>query len=198
MKNKYVDSGRRKQKLQTHQKIFDAAQNLLKKGETLTLENVAKEANISRATIYRYYSNIETLTSEMVLALQDIDPESFANENQDLSIEELILTIQDYYLNFTYKNEAAFRKFLSTILSSDTTKGKRAGRRIIALEKVLSTKENNLSDRDKKHLINIASLFMGIEAVILAKDVCNLNKEDAKESLQWGLQMLLNSVLKKQ
>ncbi len=195
MKSNYVDSGRRKQKLKTHWKIFNTAQNLLNKGKTLTLENVAKEANISRATIYRYYSNIETLTSEMVLGLKDIDPESFVDEHHELSIEELILNIQDYYLNFTFKNEAAFRKFLSILLSSVTTKGKRAGRRIIALEKVLSTKQNNLSNRDKKHLVNIASLFMGIEAVVLTKDVCNLNKEEAKESLQWGLQMLLNSVL---
>lgn len=196
MKNKYVDTGRRKQKLKTYRKIFDAAQVLLDKGETLTLENIAKKATISRATIYRYYSNIEVLMAEMTLSIQDIDPESFTNDNQKSSIDELILFIQDYYLNFTFNNEPTFRKYLGSILNSDVSSNKRAGRRIIALEKALSTKKNNLSDSDKKHLIHIASLFMGIEAVILTKDVCDLNQEEAKESLQWGLKMLLKSVLK--
>jgi len=196
MKNKYVDSGRRTQKLKTSHKIFEAAQNLMKKEDVLTLENIAKEANISRATIYRYYSNIETLTSELALSLQDVDPESFALVNSQLSVEEQILKIQDYYLNFTFKNEVTFRKFLGSLLNSESTKGKRAGRRIIALEKVLSTKQHNLSSNDKKHLVNIASLFMGIEALILTKDVCNLSNKDARQSLQWGLQMLLNSALK--
>ena len=196
MKSNYVDTGRRKQKLKTHYKIFDAAQVLMNKGDTLTLEKVAKEANISRATIYRYYSNIETLTAELALSIQDEDPERFALENKDLSIEELIFKIQNHYLDFTFRNEATFRKFLGSLLTSETGKNKRAGRRIIALEKVLSLKKNNLSDRDKNHLINIASLFMGVEALILTKDVCNLNDEEAKESLQWGLRMLLNSVLK--
>ena len=196
MKNNYVDSGRRKQKLKTINKIFDAAQRLLKKGDSLTLDKIAKEANISRATIYRYYSNIETLTADLTLGLQGVDPESFALENSHLSIEEQILKIQEYYLNFTFKNEVTFRKYLGSILVSETTVEKRAGRRIIAMDKVFSTKQNNLSEDHKKHIINIAALFMGIEAMILTKDVCNLDNKDAKESLQWGLQMLLKSALK--
>ena len=52
MKNSKINKGRAKQKQQTRSEILIAAKNLMKKKEKITLEDVAKKANISRATMY--------------------------------------------------------------------------------------------------------------------------------------------------
>jgi len=50
MKEKHITSGRKKQKQNTRDKILEASRQLLEKKVTLTMENVAEKAGISRAT----------------------------------------------------------------------------------------------------------------------------------------------------
>mgnify|MGYP001595255558 CR=1 FL=1 len=64
MKDQFLKEGRINQKLQTRSEILKSAQILLNKERQITLEKVAEHAGISRATIYRYFSNIELLTTE--------------------------------------------------------------------------------------------------------------------------------------
>ncbi|MEX0361849.1 MAG: TetR/AcrR family transcriptional regulator, partial [Allomuricauda sp.] len=62
MNKDYIQTGRTNQKLETRDKILKSAQYFLKKGKAFNLENVAQKSGVSRATIYRYYSNVEILT----------------------------------------------------------------------------------------------------------------------------------------
>jgi hypothetical protein len=48
-----------------------------------------------------------------------------------------------------------------------------------------------LSQEEKKKLVYMATLMMGIEALIVTRDVCRLEENESKEVLKWGLNTLL-------
>src|SRR6056297_450420 len=129
MNEKYVQSGRKTQKLKTRDKILKSTQLLLNKNKDITLEEVAKNAEISRATIYRYYSSIDILTAEAILDLNTISPEELFEEVRNKELDKAILAIQEYYNQLTIDHEAGFRKYMSVVLNADQSDKMRGARR---------------------------------------------------------------------
>lgn len=197
MKEKYLNTGRKKQKQKTRNQILASAQRFFNNGQSFTLEDVAKDAGLSRATVYRYYSNVEVLSVEAGLDLNVDPPEVVVERLKDLPIEEIILGIQDYYNRFTIDNETAFRKFLSVVIPTDAPEKKRGARRSRAMRLALHEAKTNLKLSEIDKLTHIATVLMGIEAIIVTKDVCRLSDESSLESLRWGLEMILKGLFTK-
>ena len=194
MKEKYVDTGRKKQKLKTRAKILASAQSFLLKGEEFSLEDVAEHAGISRATVYRYYSKVEFLAFEAGLDLNTEKPEAVYEKLQHLNTEEAILGIQDHYNRFTIENEPALRKYLSLVITGRGTGKKRGARRKKALDIALKQNDLKLSKDEIGKLSIIATVLMGMEPVIITKDVCHLDNQKSLEILEWGLKMVLRGI----
>lgn len=194
MNEKYVDSGRKKQKKKTREKILTSAQTLLSKGENFTLEDIAKEADISRATVYRYYSNVEILAGEAGLDLSVDSPDRIYERLKGKSLEEQVLGIQDYYNGMALDNEQAFRKYLSVVVNSDQMTKKRGARRKQALALAFADNSGGLSKEEVQRLMDISTVLMGMEALVVTKDVCDLSNEESKELLNWGLRMIIRGM----
>lgn len=192
---KHLESGRTEQKLNTRSKILMAANRLLERGKNLTMEKIAEEANISRATIYRYYSNTDELSSELILHLNLPDVSSFSETLNNEEIQTALLGIQETYLDFILKNEMASRKFLGAFLSTTDPKLERGKNRLNTLTTYLNSKALDLDDDKKEKLIHIGVLLMGIEAIIVSKDVCGLDDAKSVANLRWGLEMVLKGCL---
>ncbi|MEQ9582166.1 MAG: TetR/AcrR family transcriptional regulator, partial [Arenibacter sp.] len=75
MKKEYIQTGRINQKLETRGKMLESAKQLVGQGIDFNLEDVANKAEISRATIYRYYPNVEILSYEVGIDLGTKSPE---------------------------------------------------------------------------------------------------------------------------
>ncbi|MEP3836010.1 MAG: TetR/AcrR family transcriptional regulator [Algibacter sp.] len=193
MNDKYVKTGRVKQKLETRGKILNSAKQLAKEGIAFTLEDVASKSGISRATIYRYYSNVEILSYEVGIDLGTKSSEDIMEEFKDNSLKEMIFGIQNYYNDHALKHENAFRKFLSANLMSVSEK-KRGARRNKTLQ--LALKQAKMSKKEKDKLVNLLTILMGIEPLIVSKDVSGLNNEEFKELLRWGMELILRSYFK--
>lgn len=196
MNEKYIGTGRKNQKLKTRDKILESTQSLMENSENLTLEDVAKKAGISRATIYRYYSKIEILVAEAVLDLNTKSTEEIIEDVRHLELDKAIFAIQDYYNNLTIDHEAGFRKYMSVVLNAEQSKKMRGARRKKTLQKLFKEKAKHLSASERENLANLATVLMGIEAFVVTKDVCNLDNQQSKEVLNWGLKQVLQSVLK--
>jgi len=195
MNKQYIDSGRKKQKLKTRSILLKTTQKLLAKGIDFSLEDVAKKAKVSRATIYRYYSNIDVLSAEAGLDLNTESPKAIHDELQHLDTPEKILAIQAYFNQLTVDHEAAFRKYISIVLASDSQIAKRGARRPKTLQLALAKKDLGIDDTQSQNLANIATVLMGIEAFVATKDVCGLSNHESIETLQWGLEMVLKGAL---
>ena len=191
MKDRHIASGRKKQKQNTRDKILEALRELLEKKETLTMENVAEKAGISRATIYRYYTNIDSISMDLILQLDVPKPDSFFGNDKETSENDTLLNIQKAYLDFSLRNEQTSRKFLAAVLASSNPQMRRGKNRINTLREYFKSTKTDLSEEEKEKLIHLSVLLMGIESIITAKDVCELDNETTFETLSWGLQMIL-------
>src|SRR5210317_1577494 len=133
MKNEYLNKGRTGQKQKTREKILQAAKEIQGKGVEFSLEKVAEMAGISRATIYRYYSNNDILSAEAVLDMRTRTPDQILSAFTKADLETTLLGIQQYYNTLAIKNEKAFRKYLSVILNPENPVSVRGARRIRTL-----------------------------------------------------------------
>lgn len=196
MNDSELNKGRVRQKFQTRSVILDAAQILMMKNKEITLEDVAAEANVSRATVYRYFSNIDLLYQETSLDLVHKSPDELCSEVEGMSLSDRIFYIQEYYSSVSMEYEVLFRRYLSVVLgeSVKSQKDLRGSRRLSTLIKSLKPFENEL-DKDTYHnLISISAILMGIDSLIASKDVCGLNNEESKRVLKWALEMILKVI----
>ncbi len=195
MSEKYVDTGRINQKLKTRNKIIKSAQQFLAQGQSFTLEDVASASGVSRATIYRYYSSLEALSAEVALDLNIQSPEEIYEAHKHLPVQEMILEIQEYINRFSIDNEAAFRKFLSIAIAGESPETKRGARRVSTMNLVFQKEKLGTENSEIRNLIHIATVLMGMEALIVTKDVCRLGDEQSMELLRWGLDKILQATL---
>ncbi len=191
MNNKHLQSGRRRQKLATRKKILEAASKIAKLNKPLNMDEIAQTAGISRATIYRYYSNTDSIATELILHLNVPDGEKLAKKHVNDSLSEAMLGIQASYLDFILKNENPSKRFLGAFLSSSDPKLERGQNRITTIRNYLNSNGKAIKESDKEKLATIAVLLMGIEAILVTKDVCDLSTEKSKETLKWAMEMLL-------
>ena len=198
MKDQFLKEGRINQKLQTRSEILKSAQVLLNKERQITLEKVAEHAGISRATIYRYFSNIELLTTEALLHTHFLRPDELQKKVEGMSMEETVHALQQHYNVISQEHELVFRRYLSVTLKESIISKKklRGARRVEALKLALKPFEGLLSKEDHKRLIHISTLLMGIDALLVCKDVCELNNDEANELLEWALDLILAGVRK--
>jgi hypothetical protein len=65
-----------------------------------------------------------------------------------------------------------------------------------ALEKALAPYQEILPKDTFKKLVASASVLMGIDALIVCKDICGLTNEEMDDTLQWALKIILRGILK--
>lgn len=188
MKKDYIQTGRINQKLETRHKILESAKQLVRKGIDFNLEDVANNAEISRATIYRYYPNLEILSYEVGIDIGTKTPEDIIEDLKDCSLNDMLMGIQNYYNEHAVNNENAFRKYLSAVLTSASEK-KRGARRNRTLQ--LALMKSDLRPKEKKDLVHLLAILMGIEPLIVAKDVSGLDNQEFKELMSWGMKLVL-------
>jgi AcrR family transcriptional regulator len=196
MKKTKTTEGRVKQKLQTRTEILNAAKKLLRQEEKITLEDVATKANISRATMYRYFSNIDLLITEASLDIKHKSSDEIFEEVKEMTFEDRIFYIQKHYNQHAQNNEILFRRYLSAVLSESVVSQKqlRGARRMESLQKALAPFQESLGKDTFKKLISVSSVLIGIDSLIVCKDVCKLTNEEADHTLKWALDMILKGI----
>jgi len=196
MKTISLQKGRINQKKKTRIRILNAAKNLMSENKKITLEEVALKAKVGRATIYRYFPSIDLLYTEASLDIHFLTPEELFDEVKNMSLDQRLIYIQNYYNTMAQDHELIFRRYLSATLieSLGSNKKIRGARRIEATSLALESSQKKLSKKEIDHLKNTATILMGIESVIVAKDVCRLSDKKTNETLNWALEMILKGM----
>lgn len=63
------------------------------------------------------------------------------------------------------------------------------------IEKALAPARGRLEEPDFRRLVAALSLCMGIEALVVLRDVCALEPSESEEVLRWAARTLLSSSL---
>jgi AcrR family transcriptional regulator len=208
MTEAWQQEGRINQKRRTRAAILAAAVELLEGGQRPTVAEVADAALVSRATAYRYFPTQEYLLFEAALesTRSDIDRELDENtlpEDPEARLEMLIDALQKRIID----KEAAFRTMLRLSLEQSPQEEEqyggesvpsprlRGGGRVRWIEKALAPVEERFEESDFRRLVAALSLCMGIEALVVLRDVCALESSEAEEVLRWAARTLLRSSL---
>jgi len=196
--NKNLKQGRIRQKLQTRQVIIESAQELMNKTRRISLTDVAAHAGLSRATVYRYYSNIDLLITEASIDIHHKSPEELVEGLREMKLADQFLAIQKYYNHLAEDHETEFRRYLSVALkeSASSKKKIRGARRPKTFKQALDHSNIKLSAKKKKTLIHAATLLSGIDSRILCKDVNGLSSEETDKLLSWCLNLVVEELMR--
>jgi AcrR family transcriptional regulator len=195
---------RANQKARTRGAIVEAAQQL--RGETGVTPSVAEAATVagvSRATAYRYFPTQEALELEVA----DISPDVAATEQAlaDLvtdDVEQRLLALLDTFNPVALAKEPHFRRalwvyqdtWLRSHRNGEETPAVREGRRMRWLDRVLEPLDTMPDDR-KQRLRAALALTLGGDSMVVMKDVCGLDDDEALDVLRWTAAAILRAAL---
>jgi len=190
-------AGRPNQRRRTRKDLLRAATRLMQDGRKPTLEEVAQEALVSRATAYRYFPGIEALLIEASLDVAFPDPEELFRAFDSADPEARLEHADSAVADMLRTNETALRMMLVHSLQQTLDGGvaSRQNRRTslieAALEPVGTTMDPGVLDRLKAAL----GLVIGTESMIVFKDVLQMEEEQAREVRLWMIRALLREAL---
>ena len=191
------EKGRPNQKSRTRKDLLRAAARLMKEGRTPTLEEIAEEALVSRATAYRYFSGVEALLVEAALDVAMPDESFFADDGSEDPVDRL-LRADTAIATMIRENEAALRAMLVHSLqrSADAeTLPHRQNRRTPLIEQALAPVRAALSPADFTRLARALALVIGTESMVVFSDVLAIGDEEAAAVRAWMIRALVAATL---
>jgi len=198
------DDPRANQKERTRAALVAAAGEMFRAGTAPTVAEAAERAKVSRATAYRYFPTQESLLVEIAAATPAVVPvESLLETLPAGDVEQRLLRLVDainpIMLDAELPMRNALRVYLDTWLQArrhgQHAPAVRDGRRMRWLDTVLAPVRTKLTAPQWKRLRCALALTMGIDALVVAKDVCRLGDDEAIEMLRWAALALLRAGL---
>jgi AcrR family transcriptional regulator len=196
---------RSNQKARTRAAIVEAALGLLRDGVTPTVLGAAEAAKVSRATAYRYFPTQDSLLSEVVTITPSSEHllatlEGMISQDPQERVSYLLDLFNRIVINEEGEYRAALRVYLETWFeakrgASGSLPRVRAGRRMRWLDEALRPLANRLSEPLAKRLKSALALTLGIDSIVIMKDVCGLDHDEALEVLQWAARMILQGAI---
>jgi len=190
------------QKRRTRKDLLLAAARLLQQGQRPSLEEVAEAALVSRATAYRYFPGVEPLLVEAALDTAVPDP---GDALRGAPVDDPVARVQrvDAALHdMIVANEAQLRLMLVHSLQrspgrdADPSLPARQNRRSPLIEAALAPTRDRFRPADLKMLGRALALVVGTEAMVVCKDVLQLDDADTRKVKRWAIRALVEAAMK--
>lgn len=184
------------QKRRTRSELLRAARQIIEKGGHPSVAEVADLAGISRATTYRYFSTPDEIIREAVLdGVADIisigtEADGAGVEDAEARLDKLVADIFQMVLD----NESVFRALLGNSVTGQS-QVRRGGRRIPWLKEALSPLQGHIASKQLDKLIHALSLVTGVEALVVMRDICEIEPAEAEKILRWTAKAILKAAL---
>lgn len=192
--------GRVNQRNRTRKDLLQAASRLMKQGAKPTLEEVAEEAMVSRATAYRYFSNIDALLLEAALDVAVPEADELFRDAPAADPVARVSAVDDALHEMINANEPQLRMMLArsleSILDGDAKTPRRQNRRVPLLEAALAPARQQFRPAALKMLIPALAMIVGSEGWIACRDVLRLDDAESRRVKRWALEALIEAARK--
>jgi AcrR family transcriptional regulator len=197
---------RANQKQRTRTAIVDAAIALLATGCRPTVSEAATAAKVSRATAYRYFPTQDSLLVEAA-AHGPVEPiETLVAAQTGGDARARFAELQAAFNALVGEEEAAMRMALRSYLDAwfaarergTLAPDVRQGRRMRWIAATLAPARGTLAPDTAQRLSAALALTLGIEPLMVMKDICRLDDAAARDTLQWMAKTLLEAALTEQ
>ena len=185
------------QRNRTRKDLLEAALRLSANGDKPSLEQVAEDASVSRATAYRYFKNVDELLLEAALHMafpdagEIFDPEEVDPVSRLKRVDHAVQAMID-------ANEPSLRLMMAnSIQKAANADGlpARQNRRMPLVEAALAPAAGSIDQKSLERLKAGLSLIVGPEATIVLKDVLQLSDKEATEVRHWVIEALVDHAL---
>ncbi|MEQ9195855.1 MAG: helix-turn-helix domain-containing protein [Parvibaculum sp.] len=197
---KSAPKARANQKRRTRKDLLQAAARLMKEGRTPSLEEIAGEALVSRATAYRYFPNVEALLIEAPLDLALPDEEAMFRGAPAADPVARMERVDRAFHDMILDNETPLRLMLAKTMerraAGDDGLPARQNRRTPMIEAALAPAKAEFSRASLDRLQKALALVIGTEAMIVFKDVLQLDEKEAREVKRWAIRALIEAARK--
>jgi len=188
------------QRRRTRKDLLEAAARLLRQGLAPTMEEIAEEALVSRATAYRYFPNVEALLVEASLDTAVPDPRALFAGDASTDPAERVDRAEAALHEMTFRNEVQLRLMLVHAIQQ-AMKGDpaavpvRQNRRLPLIEAALEPVRGRLGKAAHDRLCAALALIFGPEAMVVFRDVLQTDADRAREVKSWAVRALVQAAL---
>jgi len=196
-------SQRPNQKRRTRKDLLQATARLLQQGRRPSLEEIAEEALVSRATAYRYFPGVEPLLVEAALDTAAPEPrEALRGASPDdpvARVQRVDAALHDMIVAHEPQLRLMLVHSLQRSLARDTDARlpPRQNRRTPLIEAALAPARERFRPAELKLLSRALALVVGTEAMVVCKDVLQLDDADTRKVKRWAVKALVEAALKR-
>jgi len=194
--------GRTNQKARTRAALLASAIQLVRAGRRPTVEEAALAAGISKRTAYRYFTSQEHMLADAALeGLRGRMEEVFANPaaaDAHTRLNNLASALRQ--LGETHETELRMMMRASldmhlAVRQQPAALPARGKRRLDWIRTALQPVEQRFSTADYSKLVSGLAVCLGIDALIVLRDVCGLDSEASEDLMKWMATALLDRAL---
>lgn len=168
------------------------ASDMMRRGLSPSVSDVAEAAGVSRSTAYRYFPTLADMLRAVVAeALGPILGWDAPQTNGAARLASLYRQTFQRLAEHEATFRAAIRQSLEPGTESPGDKTLGRGHRRTLLARAVSDSE--LPPQTSARLVHALSLTFGIEAMIVLKDICGLDDRSAEDVALWSAKALLDA-----
>ena len=191
--DKYLETGRARQKSRTRDELVSVLRDLLKEGRDPSVADVAAIAGISRTTAYRYFPDKESL---LHAALPETGQGSLLGDNPPSDVRARLVLTLDAHFEFIRAWEPQLRASLRLSLTPGAARPTlRGGRAVGWYRDALSPLEGSGSGIDTEVLAVRLRAVAGIEPYVWLRDVAGLHARGAFDVMRTNALDILDAAL---
>lgn len=197
------DANRANQRHRTRKDLLSAAARLMKAGRCPTVAEVAEEAQVSRATAYRYFPSQDVLLAEAPIDGAVPLPQDLFAGDPSTDPEERVDKAEKALHDMVTANEPQLRLMLARSLELPARSGKESGipmrqnRRGALIDAALEPARQRFDDSTYELLRAALAHFFGTESMVVAADVLQLSPGKARAVKSWAVRALVRAGLER-
>jgi AcrR family transcriptional regulator len=198
-------TGRPAQRRRTRGAILAAAADLLARGKTPSVAEVADAADVSRRTVYMYFPTIEHLLLDATLgaiARTTIDAALEDSEDDgdvEARVERIARAIQRGASETEQEGRTLLRLTAYAPNADQAPEHQRRGyRRVEWIERMLAPLRPRLDRKRFERLVSALVMVLGWEALIVQRDVRGLDAGESEALSAWAARALVRAALDEQ
>ncbi len=194
--------GRPNQLLRTRKDLLQAAARLIRQGRDPSLEEIAEEAMVSRATAYRHFPDVAALLVEASFDIATPQADAVFRNGPPRDPVARLEKVNAAFDAMIADNEHALRLMLVNTLQrvarsdGDTGLPIRQNRRTPLIEAALEPARREFKPAALKTLTKALALVIGTESMVVLKDVLRLDDAEARRVKRWTIRVLVEAARK--
>jgi AcrR family transcriptional regulator len=185
-------NGRESQKNRTRMALIEAAKGLMAAGKSPTVSEAADAASISRATAYRYFPTQEMLLAEV--ALFAVGGPLLSDDDKSLPVPHVVASLVRRVGRWSLASEQPLRTLLRLSLDP-ATNVRRPGHRVQWIAAALEPLRGKITPRTFDRLSRAMALHLGIDPIVVMKDIAGASDQEAVDALEWSARVLVEAAI---